>query len=117
MEKQFVPYELALKLKELGFDEECLAVWDNQTKELFLNDTRDLSIKKIPTVFTLATTWSQAFDWMLNEKMPPLSSILFMNDWSGNIELADRKKIVFISREECLEKIIEISVKSPNLKH
>ena len=23
MEKQFVPYELAIRLKELGFDEEC----------------------------------------------------------------------------------------------
>lgn len=27
MEKQFVPYELAVKLKELGFDEECFAFY------------------------------------------------------------------------------------------
>jgi hypothetical protein len=26
MEKEFVPYELAVKLKELGFDEECITV-------------------------------------------------------------------------------------------
>jgi hypothetical protein len=34
MEKEFVPYELALKLKELGFDEPCLGYYDNQRKEL-----------------------------------------------------------------------------------
>ena len=27
MEKEFIPYEQALALKELGFDEECLAVY------------------------------------------------------------------------------------------
>jgi hypothetical protein len=31
MEKEFVPYEQALALKELGFDEECLACWYNET--------------------------------------------------------------------------------------
>ena len=29
MEEEFVPYELALKLKELEFDEECLASYHN----------------------------------------------------------------------------------------
>jgi hypothetical protein len=27
MEKEFVPYELALKLKQLGFDEPCFGIW------------------------------------------------------------------------------------------
>jgi hypothetical protein len=27
MEKEFVPYEIALALKELGFDEPCFAIW------------------------------------------------------------------------------------------
>ena len=39
MKNEFIPYELALKLCELGFEKECLAVWDNQTKELLINDT------------------------------------------------------------------------------
>ena len=33
MEKEFVPYELALRLKALGFDEPCLAYYNK--KELF----------------------------------------------------------------------------------
>lgn len=28
MNKEFVPYELALKLKELGFDETCFGYWN-----------------------------------------------------------------------------------------
>lgn len=31
MIKEFVPYELALLLKELGFNEPCLAYWFNET--------------------------------------------------------------------------------------
>jgi hypothetical protein len=27
MEKEFVPYELAVKLKQLGFDEPCFGIW------------------------------------------------------------------------------------------
>jgi len=30
MEKEFVPYEQALELKELGFDEPCIACWSNR---------------------------------------------------------------------------------------
>jgi hypothetical protein len=29
MEKEFVPYELALRMKQLGFDEPCFKVYDN----------------------------------------------------------------------------------------
>ena len=35
MEKQFVTYEIALKLKELGFDEECLAWY---LPEIYIKD-------------------------------------------------------------------------------
>lgn len=34
MENQFVPYDLALKLKELGFDEDCLATIHSKTKKI-----------------------------------------------------------------------------------
>lgn len=30
MEKEFVPYELAVKLKELGFDEPCFGYWKSK---------------------------------------------------------------------------------------
>ena len=31
MNKEFIPYEQSLALKELGFDEPCLAHWYNET--------------------------------------------------------------------------------------
>ena len=30
MNKEFVPYELAVKLKQLGFDEPCFARFNNE---------------------------------------------------------------------------------------
>jgi hypothetical protein len=32
MEKEFVPYELALRMKQLGFNEPCLARWQKNKK-------------------------------------------------------------------------------------
>jgi hypothetical protein len=52
MEKEFVPYELALKLKQLGFDEPCIAT--HGYLELYIN-TDDGHLK--------APTFSQAFRW------------------------------------------------------
>jgi hypothetical protein len=39
IENEFIPYEQALALKELGFDEPCFAFWDayNGDTHLFLN--------------------------------------------------------------------------------
>jgi hypothetical protein len=31
MEKEFIPYQESLHMKELGFDEPCLAYWYNET--------------------------------------------------------------------------------------
>ena len=31
MEKEFIPYEQALELKELGFDVECLSYWEGES--------------------------------------------------------------------------------------
>ena len=34
MKKEFIPYEEALALKELGFDEPCLAIYEHKSKKL-----------------------------------------------------------------------------------
>lgn len=63
MEDQFVPYELALKLKELGFKEDCLAwyVSKNYGLEIGLPKYDDL-IKDA----CLAPLWEQVFEWFRN---------------------------------------------------
>jgi hypothetical protein len=47
MEKEFIPYEQALALKELGFDEPCLAcVGENNEVIIRVGDYRSFSNKK-----------------------------------------------------------------------
>lgn len=65
--KEFVPYNEALELKKLGFDEPCFG-WFASDKSL----VKDITTK---TDFTLAPTHSQAFRWF-REKYNLHSEIL-----------------------------------------
>jgi hypothetical protein len=64
MNKEFVPYEESLALKELGFDEECLKYWNDFGKTStymrfqLLNDIDDWCQDYIK-----APLYSQAFRW------------------------------------------------------
>jgi hypothetical protein len=111
MNKEFVPYGLAVKLKALGFDEPCFAYLDcdrnfifNETKTNFL----DCEIK-IPT-------FSQAFRWF-REKYGHWSYIKEATKGTCRfyIEKFDEKFFnsdIIDTYEEaelsCLEKLIEI---------
>jgi hypothetical protein len=77
--KEFIPYTEALTLKELGFDEDCFAIWSgidelnfsitdtvrlyssefridgNQSSKFYVNDSNSLRVA--------APTYSQAFRW------------------------------------------------------
>ena len=62
MNELFVPYNEALELKQLGFDETCFGVYFNETKQFvqqLYNDTRQFYRR----YFTVAPTFSQAFRW------------------------------------------------------
>ena len=60
IQKEFVPYEEALALKELGFDEPCFAVYFNPTQQLYFDKYINEFNKDVRT---LAPTFSQAFRW------------------------------------------------------
>jgi hypothetical protein len=74
MKKEFVPYELALRMKQLGFDEKCIAYYqksavignDNILPISFTNmasDFNDYEYSKLGVPFYSAPTWQQAFRW------------------------------------------------------
>jgi hypothetical protein len=67
MEKEFVPYELAVKLKELGFNEPCFATYSNvQEAEIekgSLSYYEGLFLPISSEMFCLAPTYQQAFRW------------------------------------------------------
>ena len=61
MKKQFATYEIALAVKELGFDEPCLGRFVGRS---FILDSGELSQKQITESYALlAPIWQQLIDW------------------------------------------------------
>ena len=132
MEKEFVPYELAVKLKALGFDEHelCLACWIEKDSregggiklEIWNDEDTYYEVKSS----IKAPTFSQAFKWFrdkniyatintyhsVNEDKPFGLSIDYLHE-SGKWDYFDyRGESDFETYEEaelaCLAKLIEI---------
>ncbi len=84
MEKEFIPYELALALKELGFDEPCCQAYhtngENELSAFYSNpNIVDEWLKKLPLI--KAPLFQQAFRWF-REKYN-LDSEIYMNHELG----------------------------------
>ena len=82
---EFIPYEQALELKELGFDEPCLAFYDGKgTEQIYFNSHRNGSgdyepFKKMERITWFgAPLYQQAFRWF-REKYS-------INSWIINAE-------------------------------
>jgi hypothetical protein len=72
MEKEFVPYELALRMKQLGFDEECLAIYSNANPKTGLYTLKKYRLKLIKQASqkdkgVKAPLYQQAFRWFRDE--------------------------------------------------
>jgi hypothetical protein len=123
MEKEFVPYELALKIKELGFDEECFSYYDLNNKPNFfgsdnLMDTHCVQVNR--------PTYSQAFRFFMEKHYlissiyqlgvsikTGLSSFEYMIDKLNNLGLSQFiEDFPYNTYEEaeiaCLENLIEL---------
>lgn len=121
MKEQFVPYELAVKLKELGFDEECFASIDSLSKTPYIPSKGGL-YKNSDGYILACPLWQQAFDWLWN-KYSVWSTITPFNPnkniweiiiyYKVNSEYNDDTECLTMSYEEarkaCLEKLIEIT--------
>ena len=116
MNKEFVPYDRALKLKQLGFDEPCLDFYDDN-QELFYNHENKEKIHIGDSV--KAPTFSQAVKWF-REKYDLYHNIDKHGYWFfeikkdegyGDLTVVDCC-FDFESYEEaelaCLDKLIEI---------
>jgi hypothetical protein len=120
MNKEFVTYEIALELKQLGFDEPCLAGYSTITEKLEYY-SRPIVTKDSFTVD--APTFSQAFRWF-REEYELFHSTNYQDDNSGpggfDYEIlnkrgksqGDDEVPEFGTYEEaeldCLQKLIEI---------
>ena len=67
MKKDFIPYEQALALKELGFDEPCFGGYysnqDNVNLWFFKEAKNSDRDERVREGFATAPTYSQAFRW------------------------------------------------------
>ena len=125
MEKEFIPYEQALYLKELGFDEPCFATWIERDKrdgggiviEMWGDEDTEYSL--ISEI--LAPTFSQAFRWFREKYL--LFGYSFPNDYQKYgyriVEMTsnENKELVYDwgtkdsveeAELECLKKLIKI---------
>lgn len=71
MEKEFVPYGLALKLKEIGFDEPCMAFYfkrgaiNKYWNRIYTNSVCE--IEKTHNFHCTAPLWQQAWRWLADK--------------------------------------------------
>jgi hypothetical protein len=120
LEREFIPYDRALALKELGFDEPCLTYYnydkriersDDWAHGCTLEDKRDRNE-------CLAPLYQQAFKWF-REKYNLMSVIGYHNIWKYSFliqTIEEHKTIIVIDKidtyEEaelaCIDKLIQL---------
>jgi hypothetical protein len=109
MEKEFVTYELALRMKALGFDEPCFGYFTSP-KELIIQQPKD----KNGVYVYFAPTYSQAFRWFREKYDLPSWTYESEGKWfwkivKGDFWEQDQKPYTFEEAElACLTKLIEI---------
>jgi hypothetical protein len=134
VDKEFVPYEEALVLKELGFDEPCFGKWLSSLQsnwkeyELILEMGMNEEFENNRNSYLLegacsAPTFSQAFRWFREKYNLPSNLELFHVGWDYVIYLDITEEIDFNegpwnTYEEaelaCLRKLIEIVIQGGN---
>jgi hypothetical protein len=124
IEKEFIPHEQALALKELGFNESCLGWYQDNTLRLDINSNQSIRFHELLGRFKgglLAPTYQQAFRWF-REKYNLASHIAtyWQHDWNNysyqyyfvedKIEWngMEHYKTYEEAELECLKKLIEI---------
>lgn len=75
IDKEFIPYEQALELKELGFDEPCFGYYD---EDIYLFTVREQD--DVYDYWTPAPTYSQAFRFF-RENHTLYHNIKMVGDW------------------------------------
>ena len=83
MEKEFIPYEQALALKELSFDEPCFGSWEiekTDTPTYTHSITTSYKNSNHPIGKTAAPLYFQAFRWF-REKHKLYHTINMFGDW------------------------------------
>ncbi len=121
MTREFVPYELAVKLKKLGFNEPCFFAFDNcstpmRCTDLRTNEQKFEGVNYNSSTYTSQPTFSQAFRWFREQRFLIHFSSHDHNIHDFYIKWSPEKSILsdaYDTYEEaelaCLDKLIEIA--------
>lgn len=95
MDKQFISFEIAVKLKELGFNEPCLASWCYKTRKMIptlygcgalLFDVDGLpDNENYSDIICVAPLYQQVIDWLRTDKKIFVTVTLDTNQWNGRV--------------------------------
>jgi len=125
-QKEFIPYEQALELRQLGFDEPCFGEWQNLKigKNLVVDEEDKIYDVPVLGADIKAPTYSQAFRWFRDKKLSDSCVCRYQGKNDGGIyyyyvitkdfgvEETRHFKEGFSTYEEaelaCLKKLIEI---------
>lgn len=131
MKKQFVTYEIALKLKELGFDEHTLGYFGKDNNFRIAEDSCNYGgiYSTCPLIrrnnFILAPLWQQVIDW-LREKYDYnitynvlkgfdgeiVKNYIFKGgDIQSNFKILSKRTDFYEAREQAILKAIELCAK------
>ena len=117
IEKEFIPYEEALALKELGFNRECFSWYREGILENEVNEIFYFTHSLRGDAFVSAPLYQQAFKWFRNhESIRDLNVFKSSYNYSYRIQTENpytqTSEMGFNSYEEaeleCLRKLIEI---------
>jgi hypothetical protein len=123
MNKEFIPYEEALALRELGFNEPCIGFLRKDTKKLFICDFEiNNDFIRINDYKVIVPLYQQAFRWFRDKYKLVVAITVENDDFDYTIYIPWKIKEVhdstrFTSYEEaelvCLQELIKI-VKEKN---
>jgi hypothetical protein len=114
MNKEFIPYELALELKELGFNEPCFAYYNIDP---YLKSPAFNLVKPFDHEWCLpAPLFQQAFRWFREKHnlfgQVNIHTYFIYNISNGDFKIVKKYDKLFETYEEaeleCLKKLIEI---------
>ena len=122
MKNEFVPYEEALTMKELGFDEKCFGFYNPTiTKDVIINNDSYGGFGLTQDQIVVAPTFSQAFRWFREKgyetvKKPFYDSLEDLTTYvcdairlsDGRVFKTERKNTYEEAELACLRKLIEI---------
>lgn len=119
MKDQFVTFEIATKLKELGFDEKCMAIYfQKEFRFIGINSLKETNSQVNNIDIVDAPLWQQCIDWLENTHKLVISTV-FEGPWDisnfsyeiylpNNHIVASLDTSKFNARKQAILKTIEL---------